>query len=147
MARFKLAGVLRARQAQESVAKAAAARSRAEAQAAEAEVHRYEATLDAAYDVCPRTATALVASLTARQAMATALYAAVGLAREADVLVETRMADLAVAAGQRQALDRLAERHAVTVRLAAEAAERREVDDLTAARFVAAQRVSGGDSA
>jgi flagellar export protein FliJ len=136
--KFRLASVLRARQAQETAAKSAAARSRAVAADAAADVHRQAATLDAAHDVHPRTAYALSAALTARQAMAATLSAAVGSAVEADAVVDTRVEELAVAAAQRKAMDKLAERHELTRRRAADAAERRELDDLTSARHVAA---------
>lgn len=144
--KFRLAGVLRARQAQESVAKAAAARSRVGAEMAHAQVHRQAASLDAACAVHPDTATALAMALTARQAMAATLSAAISVAGAADVEVSARIEDLAAAAAQRKVMDKLAERHAVTQRRHAEAAERAELDDLVAARHVAPEH-SAKDSA
>jgi flagellar export protein FliJ len=138
MPKFRLAGVLRARQAQETAAKAAAARARADAKSAAVEVHRQAASLDAAHDVHPRTASALAVAMSARQAMAAALNVAIGLTAEADAVVDDRVADLAVAAAQRKAMDKLAERHAVTRQRAADASERRELDDLVVARHVTA---------
>jgi flagellar export protein FliJ len=136
MPKFRLAGVLRARQAQETAAKAATARARAEAEVAALEVHRQAATLEAAREVHPRTASALAVSLTARQAMAATLAVAVGLAAGADAVVETRVEELTVAASQRKAMDKLAERHAITRQRAADAAEQRELDDIVAARHI-----------
>jgi flagellar export protein FliJ len=143
MTKFRLAGVLRARQAQETVAKANAAKARAAAEVAAAEVHRQAATLDSAHEVHPRTASALSVALSARQAMAAALSVAVGAAVEADVEVGTKVDELAVAASQRRAMDKLAERHAVTVRRAEEEVERRELDDLVGARFAATAEGTG----
>jgi flagellar FliJ protein len=141
MAKFRLAGVLRARQAQEGVAKVAAARARVEAEQANADVHRYAATLDAAAEVHPDTATALAAAMSARQAVAGALFAAIGVFRDADEAVEDRMAELTAAAAQRRAMDKLAERHAVTRRRNQDAAEQRELDDLATARHSARRPV------
>jgi flagellar FliJ protein len=131
---FRLAGVLRARTAQETVAKAEVAKSRFAAGTALAEVHRQAATLDRADQVHYSTANALAGALMGRQAMAAALSVAIGVAGEADAVVADRMADLAVAARQRMAMDKLAERHALTRQRKLEAVERAELDDLVNAR-------------
>ena len=139
MAKFRFAGLLRARVAQETAAKAEVARSRFAASQALAEVHRQAASLDAADQVHYSNASALASALATRQAMAAALSTAVGAAREADAVVDERIADLAAAARQRKAMDKLAERHAVTRRHKAEAAERSEQDDIVGARYIAKQ--------
>ena len=140
MALFKFAGVLRARVAQENAAKAEVARSRVAASAAMAEVHRQSATLDEAEKAGYSTANALAVALATRQAMAAELSFAQGEADEADVIVENRKADLAAAARQRKAMEKLAERHSATRRHRADIAERAEVDDLTNGRYTASQR-------
>jgi flagellar protein FliJ len=140
MALFKFAGVLRARVAQENAAKAEVARSRTTANAAMAEVHRQSATLDQAEKADYSTANALAVAMATRQAMAAELAFAVGKAEEAEVIVKNRKVDLAAAARQRKAMEKLAERHAATRRHRADVAERAEVDDLTNGRYTASQR-------
>jgi flagellar export protein FliJ len=140
MALFKFAGVLRARVAQENAAKAEVARSQVTANAAMAEVHRQSATLDQAEKADYSTANALAVAMATRQAMAAELAFAVGTAEEAEVIVENRKADLAAAARQRKAMEKLAERHAITRRHKADVAERAEVDDITNARYTQSQR-------
>jgi flagellar export protein FliJ len=132
--RFRLAGLLRARVAQETVAKAAVARSRFAARTAHAEVHRQAASLDAAERMHAGTAQALAGAMAGRHAMAAALSGAVTAARSADGVVAETMADLTLAARQRKAMDKLAEQHARARRRAADAAERAEHDDLINAR-------------
>jgi hypothetical protein len=132
--RFRFAGLLRARLAQESVAKAAVARSRFAAGNAHAEVHRQAASLDAAEQVHVSTAHALAGAIAGRQAMAAVLSGAITAARSADGVVAETMDDLAVAGRQRKAIDKLAERHARARQRAADAAERAEHDDLVNAR-------------
>jgi flagellar FliJ protein len=134
MAKFRLATVLRARNAQESAAKTRTVQARLIADGAAAEVHRQAATLDAAADVDPVIASALAVAMSARHAMAAALSAAIGIGRQAEGDLTDRQSELAVAASQRRAMERLAARHQQTRRRAADAAERRELDDLTAAR-------------
>jgi len=134
MSKFRLAGVLRARHAQEAVAKAAAARARADAQAAAEDMRRTADALDAVSHQHPNTTVALAAAMSARQALATALCAAIGVTREADEAAAAATDELAIAAAQRKAMEKLAERHAVTRRKQHEAVEARAVDDLVAAR-------------
>jgi flagellar FliJ protein len=136
MPKFRLAGVLRARQAQETVAKAAAARARADADAATELVHHHAETLDAASAVNPDTAQALAAALSARQAMAAVLSASVRAADEAAGVVTTATQELAAAGAQRKAMEKLAERHALTRRKKEEHAESLETDDLVTSRYV-----------
>jgi hypothetical protein len=133
--RFRFAGLLRARVAQETVAKAAVARTRFAASTAHAQVHRQAASLDAAEQVHVSTAHALAGAIAGRQAMAAALSGAVTAARSADGVVAESMVDLTVAARQRKAMDKLAERHAKVRQRAADKAERAEQDDLINARY------------
>lgn len=137
--KFRLAGLLRARVAQETVAKAAVARSRFAANTALADVHRQSASLDAAGQIHVSTAHALAGALVSRQAMAASLSAAVNTSRAADAVVAETMVDLALAARQRKAMDKLAERHAQTRQRAVEAAERAALDDLVSSRYVIAR--------
>jgi flagellar protein FliJ len=139
MTRFRFAGLLRARVAQETVAQAAVARSRFAANTALAEVHRQAASLDAAEQIHPSNAHALAGALVGRQAMAAALSASITSARAADTVVAETMVDLSLAARQRKAMDKLAERHALTRQRAADAAERAELDDLVNSRYVTAR--------
>jgi hypothetical protein len=134
--KFRLAGLLRARVAQETVAKAAVARSRFAANTALAEVHRQSASLDAAAQIHLSTAHALASALVGRQAMAAALSAAVTNTHTADAVVVETMADLGAAARQRKAMDKLAERHAQVRQRAVDAAERAALDDLVNSRYV-----------
>jgi hypothetical protein len=139
MTRFRFAGLLRARVAQETVAKAAVARSRFAANTALVEVHRQSASLDAAEQIHVSNAHALAGALVSRQALAAALSASVSAAGTADAVVAETMADLVVAARQRKVMDKLAERHAQARQRLADAAERAEQDDLVSSRFVAAR--------
>jgi hypothetical protein len=75
--------------------------------------------------------------------MASALSVAVGVHAGAESVVDDRIADLAAAARQRKAMDKLAERHALTRQRKADAVERAEQDDQVGARYIAKQsRVS-----
>ena len=135
MTKFRFAGLLRARVAQETVAKAAVARSRFAANQALAEVHRQAANLDAAEQIHASNAHALAGALVGRQAMAAELSATVEAARAADGVVDEALADLAVAARQRKAMDKLAERHAQARQRRMDDAERAEQDDLVGSRY------------
>jgi flagellar protein FliJ len=140
--KFRLAGLLRARVAQETVAKAAVARSRFAANTALAEVHRQSASLDAAEQIHPSTAHALAGALVSRQAMAASLSAAVHNSHAADAVVVETMTDLGAAARQRKAMDKLAERHAQIRQRATDAAERAALDDLVSSRFVSGREIA-----
>src|SRR2546421_5802322 len=119
---FRLAGVLRARQAQEDAARGEVLRARrGAAQAAEA-VEARDRTLATHQVPDEDTARALVAALTARQAMAASLAIARQLAALAEARVAERSGELTAAAQRRRTVEKLAERHA---------AERRR-DDLMA---------------
>jgi flagellar export protein FliJ len=130
---FRLAAVLRARQAQEDVAKAAAARARAEADAASGLVLSRERDLADRHTVDESSATAFTATMRARQALAGALAEALGAASLANESARARLDELAEASARRRALEQLAERHAAQQRAAEEAAERAALDELSAA--------------
>src|SRR2546423_9611899 len=109
---FRLAGVLRARQAQEDAARGEVLRARrGAAQAAEA-VEARDRTLATHQVPDEDTARALVAALTARQAMAASLATARQLAALAQVRVAERAGELTEAAQHRRTVEKLAERHA-----------------------------------
>lgn len=137
MMKFRFAGLLRARLTQESVEKAKVARLRFAANTALAEVHRQAASLDEAEKQHPSVAHALAGALVGRQAMAAELSATVAVARAAEGVVDEALVDLAVAARQRKAMDKLAERHALARQRRADAAERAELDDLAGSRYSA----------
>ena len=139
MKKPRFAGLLRARIAQETVAKAAVARSRFAANTALAEVHRQSASLDEAEKIHPSNAHAVAGALVSRQAMAAALSASVTAFRAADAVVDGAMADFSLAARQRKAVDKLVERHALARQRAAETAERTELDDVVGSRYVIAR--------
>ena len=128
-----LAGLLRARKAQEDVARGKAERARLEAVAAAERVRRYEEALGLRRVPESLDARAYVATLTAHRAMAEALTASVTLATQAEGVVAERSAELTEAAMRRRAVERLAERQAAQARRAADAAAEREIDDLTTA--------------
>ncbi|WP_433610114.1 cell envelope biogenesis protein TolA [Dactylosporangium sp. CA-139114] len=128
---FRLGAVLRARKAQEDMAKAAVVRARADATDAVQRVRARERDLDGRAVPNAATAAAYAATLTARQALAGELAAAIGLSRLADETVEERMRELTDAAVQRRTIEKLQERHDLTRKRTEAAAEEKAVDDLT----------------
>ena len=128
---FRLGAVLRARKAQEDMAKAAVVRARADATAAVQRVRARERDLDGRAVPSASTSAAYAATLTARQALAGELAAAIGLSRLADETVEERMRELTDAAVQRRTIEKLQERHDLTRKRTEAAAEEKAVDDLT----------------
>jgi hypothetical protein len=130
---FRLGAVLRARKAQEDAAKAAVVRARADAAVAHGAVHARERDLDGRRVPDAATSAAFAATLMARQAIAGALSAAIGAASVADETVQDRLDDLTDAAVQRRTIEKLQERHDLTRKQTAAAAEAKAVDDLTTA--------------
>ncbi|GGM60976.1 cell envelope biogenesis protein TolA [Dactylosporangium sucinum] len=128
---FRLAAVLRARKAQEDAAKTAVVRARADASAAVEAVRARERDLDGRSVPLRSTSAAFAATLTARQAIAGELAAAIGVRRLADESVEERMAELTAAAVQRRTIEKLQERHDATRKRTRDAAEAKAADDLT----------------
>ncbi|WP_432830393.1 cell envelope biogenesis protein TolA [Dactylosporangium sp. CA-092794] len=130
---FRLGAVLRARKAQEDIAKAAVVRARADAAEAVQRVRARERDLDGRRVPDAASSAAFAATLTARQALAGELAAAIGLRRLADTSVEERMNELVDAAVQRRTIEKLQERHDATRKRTEAAAEARAVDDITTA--------------
>jgi flagellar export protein FliJ len=135
MTRFRLSTVLRVRKAQEDAAKAAVARARAEVEVAAVRVRGYERDLDESGPPTASTATAFAAAMSARQGLASALYAAIGAASQADETVQEHVETLVDAAVQRRTIEKLEERHAAARRHAGAATAQRAVDDLTSAAY------------
>jgi flagellar protein FliJ len=127
---FRLASVLRARQAQEDAARGEVVRARqAAAEAAEAAATKDR---DLANHQMPDedSARALVAALTARQAMAASLAMARQLAGVAEARVAQQTEELTEAAKRRRTVEKLAERHAEQSRRHAQAADQSALDEL-----------------
>jgi flagellar FliJ protein len=110
--RFRLAAVLRARQAQETTAKAAVLQARQEAAEAAERVRRMDEAIDA------RPGPGSVDGV------------------ESAAVVADQVSELTVAAQQRRMVEKLAERHADERRRSADAAEQRAADDVSTARSV-----------
>jgi flagellar export protein FliJ len=130
---FRLGAVLRARKAQEDAAKAAVVRARNDAATAHSAVRARNDDLDRRRAPDAATSAAFAATLSARQAIASALSAAVGVAQLADDTVKERLDDLTDAAVQRRTIEKLQERHDLTRKRTEAAAEAKAVDDLTTA--------------
>ncbi|WP_433050949.1 hypothetical protein [Dactylosporangium sp. CS-033363] len=128
---FRLGAVLRARKAQEDIAKAAVVRARADATAAVQRVRARERDLDGRAVPNSATAAAYAATLTSRQALAGEVAAAIALSEVADETVEERMRELTDAAIQRRTIEKLQERHDLTRKRTEAAAEEKAVDDIT----------------
>jgi flagellar biosynthesis chaperone FliJ len=133
MATFRLAAVLRARHAQEEAAKAAVVRARAEAYQAAVRVRALERDLDGRVVPDAASAAAFSATMSARNALAGALNAAIDMSRLAEDSVRERIDDLTDAAVQRRIIEKLEEHHAAARRRTAETADANAVDDLTTA--------------
>jgi flagellar export protein FliJ len=130
MARFRLAGVLRARQLQEDAARGAVMHARAEAAKTIAEVTRRERALAGTAPPSGVTALAFVAAQAARRSMAAELAAAVAASQQAHAAIDERVSDYTAASIRRRGVEKLGERHATAVRAAEDAAQQRELDDL-----------------
>jgi flagellar protein FliJ len=133
--RFRLASVLRARQAQETAARAAVARARTDAAIAVERHERRRRALTEQPMLAAGTASCYAAALSARQAMAAELSAAAELAAAAGHMVDERMTELTDAAVRRRSVESLAERHAAAPRQAEEHASQLAVDEVAATRW------------
>jgi flagellar export protein FliJ len=127
---FRLGPVLRARKAQEDVARGAVVQSRAEVREAAALVKRRQLELTGGDAPSEGTARAMVASMVARQSLAAGLSAAHRMVAEADEQVAEKVAELADAAKRRRAVEMMAERHAEAVRGHDLAVDQRSIDEL-----------------
>jgi flagellar FliJ protein len=142
---FRLGPVLRARKAQEDVARGAVVQSRAELRDAAALVKRRQLELAGADAPTEGTARAMVASLVARQSLAASLSGAHQLVVDADDVTRERTAELTDAAKRRRAVELMSERHAELVRVHDLAVDQRSIDELavTAKQRAAARGIDG----
>jgi len=128
--RFRLGSVLRARQAQEDAVRGQVMHARrAAAEAADAAIARGE-RLAAHQAPGEDTARAVVAALTARQAMAASLSTARQLHLLAEQHVAGRTEELTEAARRRRTVEKLAERQAEQRRQREQRAEQSALDEL-----------------
>jgi flagellar export protein FliJ len=141
MPRFRLGAVLRARLAQEDMARAEVARARGAGRTARQATAAREKSLTATDAPTGGTGLAVVAALAARRALAEDLIAARHRETVAEAQVDARLADLAEAASRRRIVERLAERNAAQRRAEEEAADQRAIDEI--AVTIAATRHSG----
>jgi flagellar FliJ protein len=128
---FRLGPVLRARQAQEDSARNAVIQSRAQIRDAQALAKRRALDLAGAEAPSEGTARAMVASMVARQSLAGALSGAHRMVIEAEDQTQERIAELGDAAKRRRAVERMAERHAETVRATDLAVDQANIDELS----------------
>jgi len=132
--KFRLSNVLRARSAQERIAKAELIAARKEAEEAAERTRRMDEAIGAQPKPSGPNGLAFAATMWARQAMATELAAAIVLAGQAEQVVRDRDADLTAAAMKRRTVEKLGERHAAEARTADEKRAQLEADDLTSSR-------------
>lgn len=130
MPRFRLATVLRARQAQEDVAKSEVVHARSAARTARRRVAEREGALRGTDVPTGVPGRAIVAALAARRALASDLAAASHGVEIAEVHIDSRLADLAEAAKRRRIVEKLGERHAADQRTRATAADQRVTDEI-----------------
>jgi hypothetical protein len=127
---FRLGPVLRARKAQEDSARSAVIQSRAEIRDAQALAKRRALDLAGADAPAEGTARAMVASMVARQSLAATLSGAHKRVADAEIQTIEKIAELADAAKRRRAVERMAERHAETVRVTDLAVDQANIDEL-----------------
>jgi hypothetical protein len=127
---FRLASVLRARQAQEDAARGAVLRARHGATVAADAVDARDRSLAGHQMPGEDSARAIVAALTARQAMAASLAVARQLAVTAEARVAERAEELTAAAQRRRTVEKLAERHAEERRRQDQRADQSALDEL-----------------
>lgn len=130
-----LSGLLRARQAQEDIAKQRTVAAELAARRAHAML-KYESERLSVMgdDKHHRTAAAFVASSAALQAAAATHAAAERAAHEAMLAAEQRKYDLRAAARSRRTVEQLHETHLAEERTAMLAAEQRELDEIAGMR-------------
>jgi hypothetical protein len=127
---FRLGPVLRARKAQEDSARNAVIQSRAQIRDAQALAKRRALDLAGAEAPSEGTARAMVASMVARHSLAATLSGAHRMVAEAEEHSTEKIAELADAAKRRRAVERMAERHAETVRVTDLAVDQANIDEL-----------------
>ena len=136
---FRLSSLLRARQAQEDVARGAVSRSRSAHEAAHHAATVSEAALHATSAPPSGTAHAVVAAIAAQRALAAGLAAARQTVLDTGQAHGERLEELAGAAQRRRVVERLAERHVAAAERSALAAEQR-ADAGELRRLMAAHR-------
>jgi flagellar FliJ protein len=132
--RFRLGGVLRARQAQEKVAKGAVLRAHEEERSARDRAARLEQSLIERPTVDGGPAPWWVAAMAARSAMAGELSAVERLADEAADRVAERTGELTEAAIRRRSVETLAERHEAAEQQEELAVDQRALDEIATNR-------------
>jgi flagellar export protein FliJ len=140
----RLAGVLRARQAQEDAARGAVIRARRDAQIADELVNDQEILLASRDLPDVGTANVVVAALAARQTLAAGLAAAMHLAGQAEERHNEAVTELTNAAIRRRGVEKMVERQAAERRRAELAADQRATDEIAIsdAQRVAAREVN-----
>jgi flagellar export protein FliJ len=128
---FRLGPVLRARKAQEDVARGAVNLSRAEIREAQSLVKRRQLDLVGSEAPTEGTARAMVASLVARQSLAAGLTGAQRMVGDAEAVERERLAVLADAAKRRRAVELMAERHTELLRAHDLRKEQATLDELS----------------
>lgn len=128
---FRLGPVLRARKAQEDSARNAVIQSRAQIRDAQALAKRRALDLAGAEAPTEGTARAMVASMVARQSLAATLAGAHRMVVDAEDQTREKIAELGDAAKRRRAVERMAERHAETVRVTDLAVDQANIDELS----------------
>jgi flagellar protein FliJ len=141
--RFRLAGVLRARQAQEDAARGEVLRARRGATQAADMTRARDHSLANHRMPSEDTSHAVIAALTARQAMAAALAAARQLQALAERRLTEQTGELTEAARRRRSVEKLAERHAEQRRRRDQHVDQSTLDELgtTDSQRVAAREV------
>lgn len=132
--KFRLASVLRARRAQEDMAKGEVVRARAAAEAAVQRRAHSERALAVRGRPDSGTSRAYAAALSARQALAGELALAVRLADDADRAVRGKVDGLTEAAVRRRTMEKLADRHAEAVERADAEAGQQLIDEIASTR-------------
>jgi flagellar biosynthesis chaperone FliJ len=127
---FKLSALLRARQAQEDMAKGAVSRSRSARDAAYGVAASREVALSGSTTPARASGRAVVAAIAAQRALAAGLAAARQAVLDAERHHAERMEELAAAARRRRGVERLAERHAAEELRLAQAADQRLIDEI-----------------
>ena len=132
--RFRLAPVLRARNAQEQIARAEVARANGAAAEARTEVARRADRLARSSVPSPANAEAFVAAVAARSALAAELAIALYARAAAETHVQQRTQEWTDAAVRRRGLERLEERHQAALVAADQRMSQHEIDDLATRR-------------
>ena len=132
--KFRLATVLRARQAKEDAVRGEVLAARAALREAELDSEERSETLRGRHLPDVDLARTYVAAIASRQALAGELFAANRVAAAAKEAVAARLRDYTTASQARRAVEKLAERHATEQAAAGLAEEQLLVDELATSR-------------